>query len=302
MQWMSRRIAGCIVVAVFAIAGCATSVQTPTDPGPNAVDTISSKSGAIGFLQTYGPSWASTDDPYYDNPCDTMQDLIPRYFKVDCNDDGRTDLIINGSRAIYASIDNGDGTFSTFLVGRRRSTRLLFVREVVHRSPRTIIVVDNLPNACLHLDSKPLPPDTLVIVGGFLMDQSPAPSTQQITSVTMVSQGCHGACPKYTLRMDMSGRASYTAGEFCDSTGEFTGIVEAQRVDRLFEALQYMNPMLYGDQLWSETSDYGVFAFTFTFKDGSTKQIVADAVASTSFTSIINTIDALRTSQQWRRK
>jgi hypothetical protein len=291
----------CIVV-VATLCSCASTVTSPVVLGPNGIDSLSLKNDVARFVQTNGPAWARDTDPFRDNPCDTMKDLINRYFKVDCNDDGRTDLVVNGTRIIYVMIDKGDGSYSSFLVRRKTSsTRLLYVREVVHRSPRTLIIVDNLSSACYLADSTPMATDTMVIVGGLLVDQSQSPSAQPITSITMVAQGCYGFCPRYTIRIDAARSAFYTAKEYCDTTGDFTATLDARDADPLFEAAHYINPASYPDQLWGGVSDVSEYQFTFVFKDGSTKTILTDAISSTSLTSIINYVETLRTTQQWKQ-
>jgi len=291
----------CIVI-VATMTGCTPTVTAPTIPMANAIDTLSSKENVARFVQANGPAWARDSDPYRDNPCDTMRDLITRYFKVDCNDDGRTDLVVNGTRIIYVMIDKGDGSFSTFLEYRTTmSSRLLYVREVLLRSPRTLIIVDNLQNACYTVDTTPLSTDTLVIVGGLLVDHMNIPAAQPITSITMVAQGCYGFCPRYTIRIDATRNAFYTAGEYCDTTGDFTATLDARVVDPLYEAAHYINPVSYPDQLWGGVSDISEYTFTFMFKDGSSKSITTDAIASTSFASIISYIETLRTTQTWKK-
>lgn len=290
------------IVAVVTTTGCTPTVTTPAVPLANAIDTLSSKENVARFVQANGPAWARDSDPYRDNPCDTMKDLITRYFKVDCNDDGRTDLVVNGTRIIYVMIDKGDGSFSTFLEYRTTmSSRLLYVRDVLHRSPRTLIIVDNLPSACYTGNSTPLTTDTLVIVGDLLVDHMNTPAAQPITSITMVAHGCYGFCPRYTIRIDATRNAFYTAGEYCDTTGDFTATLDARVVGPLYEAAHYINPTSYPDQLWGGVSDISEYTFTFTFKDGSTKTIITDAVASTSFASIINYYETLRTTQTWKK-
>lgn len=290
------------IVGIAALTGCAASVSTPTAPTVNAIDGLSSMEAVARFLQSNGPEWARDSEPFRDNPCDTTKDLIQRYFKVDCNDDGRTDLVVNGTRTIYVMIDKGDGSYSTFLLRRQTSsTRLLYVREIVHLAPRTLIIVDNLRSACYSLDSTPMAADTLVIVGGFLVDQSHVSSAQPITSISMVSLGCYGPCPLYTMRINVNGSAQYTAGEYSDSTGEFTATLDRRIVDPLYEAARYINPASYPPQLWAGVDDVSRYEFTFVFSDGSAKTINTDVASSTSLASLIDYIQALRTSQRWTK-
>jgi hypothetical protein len=168
--------------------------------------------------------------------------LQDRFFKLDMDGDGRTDLVINGVWLIVV-MDLGDhyelhnlgevgsdyhGVQGLLAIDSGAVLKRLLVRMEKGGDWRS-------------MDSAKFYTDTLVPFSGGMTEYNAHPDTGfRFEGLKVSTTMCFGTCPVFEMQIDTNRRVWYHATEFNKQNGQFTGGMPAAAYDRLVELLRYL--------------------------------------------------------------
>lgn len=157
-----------------------------------------------------------------------------RFFKLDFDQNGLTDLIIDGARLIVV-LDSGQNKYEVHELSSGafflNHTKLMQIDSLA--SPDKLIVQQRIkPEGDL---------DTLVYVFGDFIEYNPAPEkTLNFESIDIETGGCFGECPIFDMTINKGGSASFDAKEFNDKEGEFHSTLPDKELAELIGLLSYL--------------------------------------------------------------
>lgn len=160
-----------------------------------------------------------------------------RFFKIDLDGNGLTDLVVYGNEEFFIVSDNGKGRYPVNYLSNGAFTlnkATLISIDSISRPKK--IVIQQRQRPANH-------PDTLVSMFGGIVEYNSSPAKNfTFEKITFAAGGCFGTCPVFNLSINKDGTATYSAIEYNEKTGNFTGKISQPEFDELMELLRYLNP------------------------------------------------------------
>lgn len=177
-----------------------------------------------------------------------------KFFKVDIDNNGLTDLIIYGYRDLLVVLDNGKGNYifryidnGTFSLN---TATLLSIDTT--STPRKIIIQQR--------ENSEKKVDTLIFKFNNFIEYNVNPTNNLIfDKVTIKTNQCFGTCPIFEMTINKDRTATYKAIKYNDETGEFKATIPIKEFTELIELLNYLQlDKLHNDYAVNWTDDQTV--------------------------------------------
>lgn len=234
----------------------------------NDIDKLQTNDDVYKFLVKKVNTDFKKYPPFSDiKTSDTSKYSRNKFFKVDLDNNGATDLLIYGFKGFFAVIDNGNDNYTI-----RYLDRGAFLSDEA-----TLVSIDtsqHLTKIIVSQSERPKQKDTLVYKSGGFIEYNPDPlSDFHFEKLHITTNACFGTCPIFELTINKDRTATYHAIQYNDETGEFKGMIPENDFTELVALLKYINP----DKL---NTDYAVnwtddqTAVTEISYNGKTKSIV----------------------------
>jgi Domain of unknown function (DUF6438) len=161
--------------------------------------------------------------------------LSDSFFKADLDNNGLTDLVING-RYLIVIMDLGKEGYRVRFSGGRYlggfSLDLVAIDST--GSPRKLMIRQYKDE--VHPQS-----DTLVCEAQAFLEYNPAPDPNfRFQGIRFRAGGCYGTCPVFELSVQANGAAVYDAIEYNQQKGKRTGTIPPEEMTKLTRILQYI--------------------------------------------------------------
>jgi hypothetical protein len=200
-------------------------LQTNEDVSNFLIKKISKKFKEYPLLKT-DPQVAADTSIYGRN----------KFFKVDVDNDSRTDLIIYGNHLVII-LDKGNNNYEVrYLDGgafQQNNASLVAIDAV--SLPRKIVIRQ------FERDKEHY--DTLVYLFNGFIEYNPQPDEAfSFEKIILKTNQCFGECPVFELTINKDRTAMYKAIRFNGETGEFTGTVPKNEFEDLLLLLKYLRP------------------------------------------------------------
>jgi hypothetical protein len=266
----------------------------------NAIDSLKTDDDVRAFLQGRTANRDDYDILANGKPFSNEKLSTIKYLKIDLNNDGLTDLIVNGSY-LFAVVDAGNGHFKTEFIDRGAFYESKYALADVHiGSGLPEVIVRKLPGR--GDDEIKLRYDTLIMgVNGFVEYNGIAEN--DIEEISLSTTGCLGECPIFELTVGSDGTAVFNAIEYNDHKGKLQCEIDTASLARLFHLANYIHPRLLRNEYAVNWTDDQTATLTITFKDGTTKTIKDYGMIGTfGLERLYNLIFRLRKSQKWEHQ
>ncbi|HVV55791.1 MAG TPA: DUF6438 domain-containing protein [Mucilaginibacter sp.] len=263
----------------------------------NEIDKLKNISDVNTFLRkVVGKKW---DGSFFDVKPDTTSKLFNvKFLKIDINDDGLTDLILNGAD-IVAVVDNGKGGYDFHLISQRGG--MTFKKYVLAGTdttkPAKIIVKTYYTHA---QKDEPVIYDTLVVKFGAFVEYSRNIDHRKVRKLSFSTTACFGKCPVFDLHIESDGTAEYDAYNYNSETGRFTGKIDSIKLNQLFGLIEYLNLKSLNDNYKVLWTDDQTCMLTVRYNDGTVKTIQDYGGEGTfGLRQLYHLLFGLRKSQYW---
>jgi hypothetical protein len=238
----------------------------------NEIDQLHSRSDVTTFLHAnLGKEWEQ--EVFFDpTVSDTAAFGRNRFFKLDLDANGRTDLVVNG-RALFAVTDEGMGKYRVHFIDRSSlMSKHYTLRSIISHRNETLLVVDS-HDIYRHPAQATTRPDTLALKFGDFMEYRPVPTRRGIRQMHFYTSGCFGTCPVFDLVVHADRTATYDATMYNKRKGKFKSTLDTASYNMLVATLDYIHPLSLKDFYRVNWTDDQTVVLEVTFQDGQVKYI-----------------------------
>jgi hypothetical protein len=163
-----------------------------------------------------------------------------KFIKLDINNDGLTDILINGIY-LYAIIDKGGRkNFEENYIGGRHFNCQLLSIDTTKEIPTLVVQKDNDYDNETDKDII-FKPDTLINLYGGFIEYNSSPKQIDFKEIKIMSSSCFGTCPIFELTINNDKQAIYNAKEYNKLTGIYKSSIEEKLFNDILGLLTYIN-------------------------------------------------------------
>lgn len=219
----------------------------------NEIDSLKNTTDVKAFfIKQFGRGWKKDFGWLLDS---TTQKGKFRFYKIDIDKNGLTDLIINSSFSTFMILDKGHKQFSWRQIDRGVFSHDQIIVEGIETAPIPKIFISH-KNIWVHNAQTPEKlHDTLVYKFGGLVEYNVDTLKENFTTLTLETTNCWGKCPVFTLKINGDGTANYEAKEYADRIGSFHTIIPKADMERVIALVRYINPFKLNSSYTGNWSD-----------------------------------------------
>lgn len=264
----------------------------------NAIDSLKTVEDVEAFIRI---KVTNKDIPIYSKlKADTLTTSSKtKFFKLDLNNDGLTDLVVNGDY-LFAVIDEGKGNVSFhYIDGGTFMLRTYILAYVDTTKTQVKLIVHPYSKHGVSASEIPFY-DTLVYKYNGFVEFNRHPGKFGISKIAISTTQCFGTCPVFDLSVDHDGMAYYFAKQYNKKTGRFSSEVNMETVKRLFELINYINVRALKDHYNVNWTDDQTINLTITYEDGSEKNIIDyGEIGTFGLKTLYEALYKIRGTQKW---
>ena len=265
----------------------------------NSIDELQTAHDVNLFLQKAFPKYGSA--LLDENAVVTADYGKNKFYKLDLDGNGLTDLLVDGDGLIAVLNTDGENyTYHNLEIGTSDAYGHTVV-NITRQADQTLLVLRGF-----NLESKvTLAKETeknIVFKFGEFIEYNPEPDKFRIQKIAFETTGCFGTCPVLEMSIDERRRATYQAIQFNERKGKFNGMIDLAAFDKLVDTINYLGlRMLKNDYAVGHTDDQTA-TLTITFDNGKVRKISDYGMEGTfGLANLYNQLLNLRSTQKWRR-
>lgn len=226
-----------------------------------------------------------------------------KFFKLDLDNNGLTDLVING-KYLFAITDGGKGKYQSSCIDR--GTFLLkryTLRNIVYEGKTPLLVIGGYNGINLQRDKeKEVETDTLVFKFDDFYEYNSNPKPLPVREIRFSTSQCFGTCPVFELTIKPDGAAEYHAIQYCGKRGSFKTVLDTVILHKLLETIDYIEWASLKDEYSVNWTDDQTATLEIIFSNGQTKKISDYGMIGTfGLQHLYEQLFAIRKTQKWRR-
>lgn len=263
----------------------------------NAIDAIETTDDLEKFISKKIPR-KIRKSIFIDNPYpQTATTEMKAFYKVDLDNNGLTDLVINGY-GLYAITDSGNNNYKVVIIGSGGFTSYKYTLKNIIDKPIAKVVVRKKSD---FNDSVVFPADTLVYKFNRFIKYNPKPEDLSITEIKFSASECFGPCPVFEIEINSDLTVKYNAVKCNKIEGNFTSHIDNASLQEINAIVKYIDPFTLKDKYevgW--TCDQTV-TLEIKYSNGKTK-IIEDYGAEGTFglNILYDKLFALRNKLEWQ--
>ena len=290
----------------------------------NAIDRIKTGDDVVTFLHdkidTFWTDWNVFGEfTEFDKiKKSAKESLKDSFIKIDLDNNGLTDLIVNG-RYLFIVIAKGNGKYELSFIDQGTFLSQGYVLcNILYENDQPLLVIREgtivLDNEHKRMDSTDIYVhmpgkfarqngyDTLIVKFGRLLEFNPKPNYSQIEEINFSTTECYGTCPVYTLSIKNDRSAIYHAIQYIKDSGEFAGVISKKNYERFNDIMNYVNIKSLDSSYSVNWTDDQTFYLEIKFKDGNVKKIEDyGRIGTFGLIAIYKQLNQIRKTQKWTR-
>ena len=293
------------------------SIEPTAIRQPNAIDSILTAAQAQEFVRSHAQYMADFVLQKIPNPedCVDLKSCInfkqsAEWIKADFDGNGRTDLLVAGyqdsaghNRAILCLLDSGKQKFfSTFLTSRSSLSCSLPALIQIGNKPAIQFAMLRANETADATNTIPFcQVDTLIYDASQFIEYTATLKHHRIQLIAFSTAPCYGRCPVFDLAIDDRRAATYRAGKFSQTQGEFTATIDELRYQELLLAINKADFSRLKSNYSIGATDHPTCTLTVTYDGGKVKTIEDYGEQGTfGLKRVYHLLFALRNNQQWK--
>jgi hypothetical protein len=273
-------------------------VLTTTCCFANEIDRLQSLSDVTTFLRTHTDKYWQQEVFFEPTVTDTAKYGKNKFFKLDLDTNGLTDLVVNG-KYLFALTDEGNGSYTKHFIDRGAFKSGKYnLLKIIRKENFPLLVVEGYDKYHPSWTTKP---DTILLKFGGFVEYQPAPSKLQVSQISFSTSGCYGTCPIFELAIQANRTARYNALNYNKRKGRFTAVIDTAAYARLLATLQYIRLPTLKDSYRVNWTDDQTVDLEVKFSDGQVKKIHDyGAIGTFGLATLYAQLYKLRETQSWR--
>lgn len=266
----------------------------------NEIDRLKTVEDVNTFLKNKSKN--KKIDYFGETKWDTSGQVInEKFLKIDLNDDGLTDLIVNGTY-LFVVLDMSNNDFSFhFIDSGAFLLRKYLLARIDSSGNQPMMIVKSYDEEAKY-EKKAVKPtyDTLLIKYDGLTEYHRYSDSLGISKLSFSTTMCFGTCPVFELVILADGTAQYNAIKYNPEQGNFEGKIDSKLLAKLFGLVEYLNLRDLRDRYQVNWTDDQTCNLKVEYKNGVTKSIQDYGLVGTfGLQRLYNMLFALRASQTW---
>lgn len=265
----------------------------------NGIDSLKTKDDVQKFIVKVNPDWKDYDFFEETNKNDTSAYGKGKFFKLDLDNNGLTDLVING-KYLFAITDNGNGHYETHFIDRGAFMNCRYtLKNIIYKNKTPLLVIKKVNEFNFEEDSN-IKMDTLVFKFNDFYEYNPTSDNLKVEEINFSTSGCFGTCPIFQLNIKADRTAKYDAQRFNSDTGKFKTIIDTASYSNLLQAINYIELTSLKDNYEVNWTDDQTATLEIKFNNGQTKKISDYGMIGTfGLEGLYNQLFDLRKTQKW---
>ncbi len=255
------------------------------------IDNLQTTEDVQKFLVKVNSKWEKYDFFEKTGKEDTTAYGKGKFFKIDLDNNGLTDLVING-KYFFAVTDNGNGIYESHFIDR--GTFMLYkytLKNIVYKDRTPLLIIEN------YNETKT---DTLILKFGEFYEFNPTPDNFKIEEISFSTTPCYGTCPVFKLTIKADGTAEYDAIKYNDENGKFKTVLDTATFNKLLLTINYLKLTSLKDKYSVNWTDDQTSTLLIKFDNGQTKNISDYGMIGTfGLEHLYDQLFALRKTQKW---
>ena len=268
----------------------------------NDIDNLKTNEDVQKFLvQKVDTAWKEYD--FFENTGqkDTSTYGKGKFFKLDLDNNGLTDLIING-KYFFAITDNGNGKYESHFIDR--GTFMLdkhTLKNITYKDKTPLLIIEKYSEYNFG-ENRETKTDTLVLQFGEFYEYNSTPDNLIIEEISFSTSHCYGTCPVFKLAIKADGTAKYDAIEYNDKKGKFKTVLDTASFNKLLHTINYLKLTSLKDNYSVNWTDDQTSTLVIKFNSGQTKNISDYGMIGTfGLEHLYDQLFALRKTQKWKK-
>ncbi|MBI3220881.1 MAG: hypothetical protein HYZ44_15305 [Bacteroidetes bacterium] len=246
--------------------------------------------------------WKGIDFFEYTGPEDASMYGKVRFVKIDLDNNGLTDLIVNGNY-FFAVTDKGNGNYGVhFIDGGPFNAPSHTLKNIVYENQVPILVVADFNKSYLPIEGS-TKTDSLILKYGEFYEYNSTPDHFKIEEIRIATSYCLGTCAVFELTLKSNGQANYHAIQYNERKGKFHAIVDSATIHAMFRTINYIKLTSLKDQYNVSWTDDQTATLEIKFNNGQVKKIIDyGKIGSFGLLHLYEQLFALRLTQKWKRE
>jgi hypothetical protein len=221
-----------------------------------------------------------------------------KFFKVDLDQNGLTDLVINGNHFL-AITDRGNGRYSTHYIDRGVFILSKYtLTNIIYSNNTPLLVIQDNSREDPRKDTTKR--DTLILKFSYFVEYNSAPDNLQVEEINIETTGCYGTCPIFKVSIKPDKSATYHAIKYNNKKGHFKTTLDNESYNRIIETINYIKLPLLEELYAVNWTDDQTVNLEVKFNNGQVKKITDyGRIGTFGLSCLYSQLAALRYTQQW---
>ncbi len=267
----------------------------------NEIDGLSTIKQVEDFLHAkVNPNWGNKS--FFDTSyTDTAAFGKNKFFKIDLDKNGLTDIIINGTY-LFAITDNGNDSYGIHFIDKGAFLDERYtLANIISTSNNTLLVVTPYKGS-RYTGNRNRTFDTLIYKFDGLTEYNPLPDNYSIREIKLTTTACYGTCPVFELTIESGRTAIYNAVEYNEENGKFRGTIDAIVFNTLINTINYIKLKKLKNEYAVDWTDDQTAILEIKYNNGQVKKIKDYGLIGTfGLRNVYDQIFALRKTQEWEQ-
>jgi hypothetical protein len=221
-----------------------------------------------------------------------------KFFKIDLDNNGLTDLVVNGEY-LFSVHDIGNGKYQCYFIDNFGNPYTL--TNIIFKDIVPLLVIKGHDKHYRTLDS-PSKQDTLIFKYGTFVEYNSAPSNLEVEEINFMTLGCYGLCPAFELTILSNRQATFKAIKYNDGKkGKYKTNIDTAAFNNLLQIINYINLPALESYYTINASDNQTVTLEIKYNNGQTKTISDYGVTGTfGLRNLYKQLFALPNTQKWK--
>lgn len=268
----------------------------------NDIDNLQTNKDVEKFLvKKVNHKWK--DEIFFENTekKDTSSFGKGKFFKIDLDNNGLTDLVING-KYFFTVTDKGNGKHESHFIDRGVFMLDKYtLKNIVYKDKTPLLIIENY-NEYNFRKNNETKTDTLVMKFGEFYEYNAMPDNFKIEEIRFSTSHCFGTCPVFELTIKADGTAKYNAIEYNDMKGKFKTVLDTATFNNFLQIINYLKLNSLKDEYSVNWTDDQTSTLEIKFSNGKTKKISDYGMIGTfGLKHLYDQLFALRKTQKWKK-
>lgn len=233
------------------------------------------------------------------NPSDTSSFGKGKFFKIDLDNNGLTDIVING---IYflAVTDNGNSKYESHFIDRGAFNHDKYTLiNIIYKDKNPLLLIKGYDEYKNRTDSSSIT-DTLIFKYGDFMEYNSMTNNLKVEEINFSTSGCYGTCPIFELSIKADQTATYHAIKYNNEKGKFKTIIDTISYNNLVQTINYIKLTTLKNDYRVGFTDNQTVTLEIRYNNGQIKKITDYGLIGTfGLENLYRQLFGLRETQKW---